>query len=188
MSVYGDKCDMKEGTFFRNVNDSTGDPVIDGMEWIELWENRTHLERQSCCACGEAAYFMVGGHVVLGSGRSYGDASTESEDLFGGNRVFIAPICPSCNGKADIFRSVFSTKIVHLSGYGVDSRFNEGKYAYDHPELSRCELKAAVAREQEAYTRRLWQLYGRQRTLNGRDQQILDMAVPSLCSVPSGGH
>lgn len=185
MSVYGDACDMKKGTVFRNVNDSTGDPPINGWGWIELWENKTGLKRGKCCVCGDNAALMVGGHIVLGSGNSYGDASTETSSLFGGNRVFIAPICSSCNGKAGIFRSVFSTRIVHLCGYGVDSRFDEGKYSYAHPELSLDELRTAIAQKQVAYDGYLYQTYNKQRVLHGRDQQILDMAVPSLASVSS---
>lgn len=188
MSVYGDACDMKKGTVFRNVNDSTEDPPINGWGWIELWENKTGLKRGKCCVCGDDTALMVGGHIVLGSGNSFGDASTETSRLSGGNRVFIAPICSSCNGKAGIFRSVFSTRIVHLCGYGVDSRFNEGEYAYNHPELSEDQLRTAIEDEQAAYAGRLWQRYGRQRTLNGRDRQILETAVPSLRSVPSRGY
>lgn len=188
MSVYGYSCDMGAGTQFRNVNDSTDDPEIDGMGWIELWENRTGLKRRQCCACGASTKSMVGGHVVLGSGGSYGDASTESERLFEGNRVFIAPICTACNGKSEVFRAMFPTRIVHLAGYGVDSRFNEGKYAFEHPELDITQLRAEIAQKRNVYAHYLWTKYRRQRVLNGRDKQILDMAVPSLRSLPSKGY
>ncbi|MBO5523023.1 MAG: hypothetical protein J5986_05010 [Roseburia sp.] len=188
MSVYGYSCDMREGTRFRNVNDSTDDPVIDGMGWIQLWENRTGLKRRDCCACGENTKTIVGGHVVLGSGNCDGDAPTDSESLFGGKRVFIVPICTACNGKSEVFRAKFSTRIVHLAGYGVDSRFNEGKYASEHFELDNTQLRVEIAQKRNAYAHYLWTKYGRQRVLNGRDQQILDMAVPSLRSRPSKGY
>lgn len=185
MSVYADVCDMKEGTPFRNVNDSTGDPEIESKDWIELWEDRTKLQRGRCCACGVHEKTIVGGHIVLGSGKSYGDALDDTAFLRGSNRVFIAPICTSCNGRTDTLRAEFSTPIVHLLGYGIDSRFDEGQYAYDHPGLSMNELRVEIAREKSAYARYLWQNYKRQKPLHGRDRQILDSAVPSLHSKTS---
>ena len=110
---------MKKGVRFRNVIGSSEDPKYQGMAWLRLLQQKQHMvgKNQFCCAC-KMNVATVGGHIILGDGIWQGHESAEAESLMYGKRVFIAPICKSCNAKDyHVFDAKYDVNILHLSAF-----------------------------------------------------------------------
>lgn len=121
---------MKKGVRFRNVIGSSEDPKYQGMAWLRLLQQKQHMvgKNQFCCAC-KMNVATVGGHIILGDGIWQGHESAEAESLMYGKRVFIAPICKSCNAKDyHVFDAKYDVNILHLYAFFVDGEYDEGSF------------------------------------------------------------
>jgi hypothetical protein len=69
-------------------------------------------------------YDIIGGHIILNTGHT--------EKLEGGNRVFIIPLCKWHNNQGSgVFALQEDTYAIHLVGYLVNRKFNEGQFGMD---------------------------------------------------------
>ncbi len=123
MSVPGQVYTMKSGVNFRNVVGSSDDPQYGGMDWLELWETETGLYNYNgnCCACNTRRA-TLGGHIVLGDGTATGMASKKAEDLVEGNRVFLAPLCSTCNAQTRVLTAQFDVPVLNLCAFFLGER------------------------------------------------------------------
>ncbi|MGN0141187.1 MAG: hypothetical protein ACI4AD_03105 [Roseburia sp.] len=185
MSLCGKVYGMPQGTPFRNVNGSTEDPTIGGMTWLDLWGVKTDESIDvACCACGENPA-SVGGHIVLGSGRSYGDAYRSAVCLRGTSRVFIAPICSICNGqKSGYFTAKYDVSILNLCRFMRNEKFNEQWFAA-YFEGSEAQFRKAADEEERRYNEENNRILERYSGITLHDEQILRNSHPSIPSGPS---
>ena len=91
-------------TLVKNVNGSSRwkKPSTGEDSWLEYWENMTG-RRASCCGAVDchSSSSLVGAHV---------------QDVYGGNEIYITPLCTSCNNRTDFF--YVDTELVRVpSGY-----------------------------------------------------------------------
>lgn len=54
---------------------------------------------------------------MLGDGKHESHASASADDLLGGNRVFIAPICGTCNGSRQVLIADHDVQVLQLYAF-----------------------------------------------------------------------
>ena len=77
--------------YVKNANGTSRwrKPSTGEDSWLEYWENQTGLTATRCGASDcRAKGQLVGGHV---------------QKVFGGNEVYITPLCKGCNQRTDAF-------------------------------------------------------------------------------------
>lgn len=78
-------------TYVKNANGSSRwlKPSTGESSWLEYWEKQTGKKATHCgaidCHCKGP---LVGAHV---------------QKVFGGNELYITPLCRQCNHRSDIF-------------------------------------------------------------------------------------
>ncbi|GHV34520.1 hypothetical protein FACS18949_10730 [Clostridia bacterium] len=172
MSLIKGPWSMSKGTAFRNVDGSAKDPKPmlhwdksdneyspppnDNIyqDWDDVWEHVTQTTITNCAGCnaeiekgGRGLRLAIGGHIVIGDGRGPNECSTrshgDSDEVFA-NRVFIVPLCKTCNGShgdafgraQNVFHSAMDTPIVHLCYFMTDERFNEAATAHEYYQIN----------------------------------------------------
>ena len=64
-------------------------PSTGESSWLEYWENQVGHSASHCGQCGDANHDdLVGAHV---------------QKVFGGNEMYITPLCRSCNQLTESF-------------------------------------------------------------------------------------
>jgi hypothetical protein len=135
MSLVGDVHVIAKGTFFRNVNGSTDDPLPVGYsDWIGFWKHAMNLSHNATplCSSTEDSHEgrTVGGHIVLGAGGA-GAASDRAEYLKNPNRVFIVPLCSRCNGLAKLLQLEHATNVVQLIGFFLEGDIEKLRIGFE---------------------------------------------------------
>lgn len=76
-------------TFVKNVSGSSrwSVPSTGEKSWLKYWENQTGMIADHCGCCRSKTN-LVGAHV---------------KKVFGDGRVFITPLCKTCNQRTDTF-------------------------------------------------------------------------------------
>ena len=75
----------------KNVSGSSQwpKPSTGESSWLEYWENQVGHSASHCGRCGDANHdYLVGAHV---------------QRVFGGNEMYITPLCRSCNQQTESF-------------------------------------------------------------------------------------
>jgi hypothetical protein len=78
-------------TYVKNANGSSRwpRPSTGESSWLEYWENITGKTADHCGACGKTGRSdLVGAHV---------------KKVYGGDELYITPLCNSCNQRTDDF-------------------------------------------------------------------------------------
>ena len=78
-------------TYVKNANGTTRwpKPSTGESSWLEYWENQTGKKATRCGATDcHATSDLVGAHV---------------QKVYGGNELYITPLCNSCNQRGDYF-------------------------------------------------------------------------------------
>lgn len=151
MSVIGRIYLLNAGIWIRNVWHSTNDPGS-GTGWLGQWKNATGTQGVVyCCVCNRKA--SVGGHIVLGDGQNTAHAPTDAASLTGGNRVFIVPLCGTCNNSNNTgaMQVRNATQILHLCAFNVDPRYDESRLTADSEEYSDFSFRRLCIRNSNAH-------------------------------------
>lgn len=151
MSVTAGQCLLlRKGNQIRNVVKSTQDikPLIWGrpqkevikrhrkynvknfQSWIAVWKYYTgNYEDLKCCVCGanpnEIRCRIIGAHIVLGDENWRRGASTKTDMLQGSDRVFIVPLCNTCNGQHKTLTLKEDVKALNLLYYFTNYKTTE---------------------------------------------------------------
>jgi hypothetical protein len=77
-------------TYVKNANGTSrwSTPSTGEFSWLEYWEKNRVLTSICKCGCCGTATDLVGAHVEL---------------VYGGNELYITPLCRSCNQKTGNF-------------------------------------------------------------------------------------
>lgn len=118
-SVYGGNCILYAGTSVWNVVGSSGDPMIEGKSWIDLWVSKTGGQKK-CYVRGSAGgpcnKIIYGGHVVC--------QEHNTSPRHGSNGVvYIIPICNKHNNKSNTAKMIISENVAAV----VLNKYHEEK-------------------------------------------------------------
>ena len=119
-----------DGLPIQNVVRSSDDKLLKGYgSWLNLWQRVTGSTcNVNCVRCGKAA--EVGGHVVVGN-------NTARQQPKGSNRVFILPLCNTCNHDNKVMYLKKPEKAVYLIKYLCDVLPYDSPYSnYSNNELN----------------------------------------------------
>lgn len=78
-------------TYVKNASGTSrwSSPSTGESSWLEYWEKRTGKKATRCGATDcHSTSTLVGGHV---------------QKVFGGNEIYITPLCKGCNNRTDNF-------------------------------------------------------------------------------------
>lgn len=160
----GEVLDLRKNRWIRNVCWSSDDPRFKNKGWIRVWEEFVHMTASQCCVCGERERRIIGGHVILGQGYTeWPGEAADDDSLQGSDRVFIAPICDSCNSREVPLKVQYDTKILQLCGY----------YQWEPEEITDEQITGRVDKEDRDYLQ------------NGHSSDAASFSIPARSSQPA---
>ena len=183
MSFYADTYNMKEGTPFRNVVGSTDDPKMSIVEygtgrtiarapWLSAWSyHKCGVTSWRCACCHHWA--EVGGHIVLGDGSDADDAPVDKDSLRDTNRVFIIPLCKSCNNQERVLYSIYQVQIIQLWAFGSDGTVDGSYLALDETVRTEREFRRRYEEEKMRHDNWVAAVAATPGKLHPRDKEIL---------------
>lgn len=192
MSFYADTYYMKEGTPFRNVVGSTDDPKMSIVEygtgrtiarapWLSAWSYHKYGVTSWRCACCRQ-WAEVGGHIVLGDGSDADDAPVDKDSLRDTNRVFIIPLCKSCNNQEHVLYSIYQVQIIQLWAFGSDAAFDGSYLALDETVRTEREFRRRYEEEKMRHDNWVAAVAATRDKLHPRDKEILENSAASASS------
>lgn len=182
MSLYLNTYQLNHSAQMWNVDNTTGDPKvrinqlcdtnkIQPINWFDLWKNATGESFPSCAVTGCENRAEVGAHVTfLPAGNSPGTGS---------NRVFICPMCKSCNNQRGAQLSIKRyTFLIHLGLFMKDLLPDEYELTINYensPEKKRgISMNDYVNHRTTAFIQSRKNEASGQRVLSSDDQRSLD--------------
>lgn len=194
------------GIPFRNATDTTDDPNVGGLSWLQLWRREARVDETytPICFCCMKTPADVGAHIVLGDGTDAKDAPIDRDTLKTEkymNRVFIVPLCYSCNSQGSDTTSVQLTikgdvsVALRLCCFYQDERFDEVAFeeeyeaehgtAYLNDSAKWKQFENKIIKEEADY-KALVQKKIKNATLDGRDLAIIKKARDEYANTHPG--